>query len=61
MQLTIKDHNQFGTLTILSIDVSKEIQQEIISLEHEHGLGHINDKQFKLKILSTILRSEVAE
>lgn len=58
MQLTIKDHNEFNTLTILSIDLSKEIQQEIMSLEHEHGLGYINDKQFKLKMLSVILRSE---
>lgn len=59
MQLTIKDHNQFGTLIILSIDLTSETEQEILKLEHELAIGHINQKQYKLKILSTILRSEV--
>ncbi len=58
MQLTIKDHNQFGTLPILSIDLSKEIQQEINSFEYDHRFGHITRKQFNLKVLGLILRSE---
>lgn len=61
MQLTIKDHNQFGTLTILSMDLISETEQEILKLDHELALGRINQKQYKLKILSTILREQVAE
>ncbi|WP_373815740.1 hypothetical protein [Jeotgalibaca porci] len=61
MQLTIKDHNQFGTLTILSIDLSGETEQELLKLEHDLAIGNINQKQYKLKILSTILRGQVAE
>lgn len=59
MKLTIKDHNQVGALTILSMDLTSESEQEILKLEHELAIGRINQKQYKLKILSTILRSEV--
>ena len=61
MQLTIKDHNQFNTLTILSIDLSGETEQELLKLEHDLAIGNINQKQYKLKILSTILREQVAK
>ena len=58
MQLTVDGHNKYGKFDILSIEISKEIQHDIISLGHDHVLGYINDKQFKLKVLGLIIRSE---
>lgn len=58
MQLTIKVNRQYGEFDILTIGLSKEIQHEIISLESERMMRRINDKQFKLKVLGLILRSE---
>lgn len=54
MKLVVTDKRD----KLLSIEINETIQKEIERLKFELANGHINQKQFKLKILSTVLRSE---
>lgn len=54
MNLTIQSEIE----KVLEIPVSDETQEVIKRMQFELAHGHINQKQYKLKILSTILRSE---
>lgn len=54
MKLVVTDKQD----KLLSIDLDEAIQKEVNRLKFELANGHINQKQFKLKILSTVLRSE---
>lgn len=54
MELVVTDKQN----KLLTIDLNESIQKEIGRLKFELANGHINQKQFKLKILSTVLRSE---
>lgn len=55
MQLVISETE---LIDLLVIDLPEEVQREILKVQDERNLGRINSKQFRLKILSTILRSE---
>ena len=54
MKLVVTDKRD----KLLTIDLNEAIQKEVNRLKFELANGHINQKQFKLKILSTVLRSE---
>lgn len=44
--------------TVLEIDLNSDIQNDITRLQHDLANGHIDSKQYTLKILSTIIRSK---
>jgi len=54
MELVITDKQN----KLLTIDLNETIQKEVNRLKFEWANGHINQQQFKLKVLSTVLRSE---
>jgi len=54
MELVVTDKQN----KLLTIDLNETIKKEVERLKFELVNGHINQKQFKLKILSTVLRSE---
>lgn len=55
MQLVITEKE---LIDVLVIDLPANVQKEIIKAKDARNLGQISSKQCRLKILSTILRSE---